>query len=887
MSMVGAAIAHYEITGKLGQGGMGEVYRAKDKKLGREVAIKVLPEAFASDPDRIARFQREARVLASLNHPNIAAIYGLEESGGTKFLVMELVAGETLAERIKRGAIAVEEALKLALQIAEALEAAHEKGVIHRDLKPANIIVTPEGKVKVLDFGVAKALAGEPVEADVANSPTLSDAATRQGIILGTAAYMSPEQAKGKPVDKRADIWASGVVLFEMLTGRQLFTGETISDTLASVLKTEPEWNRLPQNLHPRIRLLLERCLRKDAKDRYGAISDGRVDIQEALADPGGVFGQPIAATGHRGTFRTMLPWLAAAVVVGAIAAGVAVWTLRGPETRQVMRSQYSLPEGQRFTSPLYLPILAVSPDGKQFVYSTNNGLYVRSLDEFDAKLIVGTETDPSTPFFSPDGKWIGYWSQADHKLKKIAISGGAPVILCDAPALVAGASWGADDRIVYAEYQNGIKRVSANGGIPEMIVKGAAYLPQLLPDAKSLLFTFGSAPYKVIVQSLQSGERKELLAGDNARYISTGHIVYSVENNLFAVPFDLKTFKVTGGPAPLVEGVWRLRAVYPPQYAVSDSGTLVYVPGATDTAGPQRTLAWVDRNGKEQPLAAPPNAYGAPRISPDGTRVALTVGAGEPDIWIWDLVRKTMTRLTFDKQNSYSLWTPDGKRIAYASMREDTKDTSVGVYWKAADGTGVDEKLASAPDRQFLPGSWSSDGRTLVVVEATGGGNDHIGMLSMEGDRNYRPLLHEKYNEFRPQISPDGQWMAYMSDESGQDEIYVRPFPDVNNGRWQVSTGGGSTPLWAPNGRELLYRSGDSVIAVSVQTEPAFRLGTPKTLFRGTYVTGVAWDISPDGKRFLMIKELASATTATEGPRKINIVLNWFEELKQRVPVK
>jgi len=499
MSMIGKTLGHYQINAQLGKGGMGEVFQAKDQKLGRDVAIKVLPEEFARDTDRVARFQREAKLLASLNHPNIAAIYGLEESGGTNFLVLELVEGETLADRIKGGAIPVEESLKLALQIAEALEAAHEKGIIHRDLKPANIKVTPDSKVKVLDFGLAKAFAGEQSDLSVANSPTLSDAATQQGVILGTAAYVSPEQARGKAVDKRADIWAFGCVLFEMITGRAAFSGKDVTDILAAVIRSEPEWDSLPANLHGRLREVLERCLKKDLKDRYHDISDVRVDIQRVLTDPSGVFAQPVMAVKPRKRLRLGLPWVAVGVILAAVITGVVVWELKPTEPRQVMRSEFDLPEGQQVNMSPH-STLAVSSDGKQFVYETNKGLYARSLNEFNAKLISGTETNPGNPFFSPDGKWIGYFSGTDQKLKKIAISGGAPVSLCDVSAPAAGASWGADDTIVFAELFTDLKRVSANGGTPELIVKGAVYDPQLLPDGKSLMFTFGRPPYRTIV---------------------------------------------------------------------------------------------------------------------------------------------------------------------------------------------------------------------------------------------------------------------------------------------------------------------------------------------------------------------------------------------------
>jgi Tol biopolymer transport system component len=892
MPEIGQMISHYSIVEKIGKGGMGEVFRAKDQKLGRDVAIKVLPEEFARDADRVARFQREAKLLASLNHSNIASIYGLEESDGTNFLVLELIEGETLADRIKSGPIAVEESLTLALQIAEALEAAHEKGVIHRDLKPANIKITPDGKIKVLDFGLAKAFAGDQEEVNLSNSPTLSDAATQQGVILGTAAYMSPEQARGKSVDKRADIFAFGCVLYEMLAGHPAFSGKDVTDILAAVIRSEPVWNDLPANVHWRLREVLERCLEKEAKDRYGDISDARVDIRKVLADPSGVFAQPISAAKPRKRLQLGLPWIAAIFVLGLILAGAAVWKLRPAEPKQVMRFEYELPEGQEFSDLAY-PALAMSPDGKRFAYSTARGLFLHSVDELTSKLIAGTEGSASQPFFSPDGKWIGYLSIEGLKVKKIDINGGAPVALCD--ALPLGLNWDVDNTIIYGQYSAGdIMRVSSNGGSPEPLIKTRtqlSVLPQMLPDGKSVLYTASVPQPRIVVQSLKSGERKELFAGIAGRYVPTGHIVYGLSNNnnLFAIPFDPDTLELKGGAVPVVEGV-----ISPLHYAISDSGTLVYIPGTSSAAAQsnQRTLVWVDRKGKEEPISAASNDYHAPRISPDGTKVALSIRAGDKsDIWIWDTVRETMTRLTFDGFNGYSLWTSDGQRIAFSKATQ-AAAFSDSVYWKAADGTGEEEKLGSAPDRMLLPWSWSSDGKALALFEATGITYYDIGILSMEGNHEHKSLLKEKYIEFQPKISPDGKWMAYASNESGQLEIYVRPFPDVNKGRWQVSTSGGDTPLWAPNGRELFYRNAEAVMSVSVETEPAFKAGKPGILFRGTYVPlsisdGQPWDISPDGKRFLMLKPPVSTGGAPAAARKVDIVVNWFEELKRRAPVK
>ncbi len=890
MSMIGKSLIHYEITAEIGKGGMGEVYQAKDTKLGRDVAIKVLPKEFAMDHDRVARFQREAKLLASLNHPNIAAIYGLEESEGIQFLVMELIEGDTLRDRIKSGPIPVEEALKLALQMAEALEAAHEKGVIHRDLKPANIKVTPEGKVKILDFGLAKAYAGDQENLNPLDSPTLSAAATQQGVILGTAAYMSPEQARGKPVDRRADIWAFGVVLYEMLTGKTAFSGGDQADTLAAVIRSEPEWKSLPANLHWRLREVLERCLEKNAKDRYSGISDARVDIQKALADPSGVFVQPVSTVKPRKKLRVGISWLAATLVLGLVIAGVAVWYLKTPEPPEINRFYYELPEGQQFSDLMYTS-LAVSPNGRNIVYSTPDGLFLRSIDELDARHISGTKNS-TEPFFSPDGQWIGFCSVDNSEYKKIPINGGAPVVLCEV-SMNLGANWNKDKTIVYSSVATGIVRVSSNGGTPELLIEPEPLFiasPQILPDEKTLLFTHvkPDGECDIIVQSLESGERKVLFPGATPRYLSTGHIVYGVENNLFAVPFDIDTLDVVGSPVSIVQGVFRLSAQNLPHYAVSDTGTLVYIPGPMGTESLlNNTLVWVDRQGNEEPLEEESGAYSNPQISPDGTQVALSITVdGNEDIYNYDLLRGTKTRLTFDKAADFlPIWTPDGQRIIFCSDRSGRRS----IFWKASDGTGKVEEITSVPEGSMWSYSLSRDGNTLFFVQFIDppSGLANIGMLSMEDDdRTPKLLLHENYVERSPVISPDGRWLAYESNESGQFEIFVRPFPDVDSGgKWQVSTNGGQTPLWSPDCKELFYQSDDTVMLVSVDTDPTFRLGTPKSLFTGPY--GLS-DISPDGKRFLLMK--SAVTTDDEStentPRRINIVTNWFEELKERVPV-
>jgi serine/threonine protein kinase/Tol biopolymer transport system component len=894
MSMIGKTLAHYEIMSQLGKGGMGEVYQAKDRKLERDVAIKVLPEEFAKDADRVARFQREAKLLASLNHPSIAAIYGLEVSDQTNFLVLELVEGETLANQIKKGPIPVEESLKLALQIAEALEAAHEKGVIHRDLKPANIKVTPDGKVKVLDFGLAKAFAGEQAELNLSNSPTLSNAATQQGIILGTAAYMSPEQARGKPVDKRTDIWAFGCVLYERLTGKAAFQGEDVTEILAAVVKSGVNLDLLPENIHPRVREVIIRCLQKDQKKRYPEINQAHYEIEQVLTDPSGLFVQPVTTAKPRKKLRVGLPWVAVAVVLVAIVAALAGWNLKPPEPRPVTRFEYELPEGHQLGDIVYARPFAVSPDGRQLVYATPKGLYVRPLDQLTTKLIPGTEGATEQPFFSPDGKWIGY--SADRQLKKIAIGGGAPVTLCSITNVsMAGASWGTDDTIVYAQYPGDIMRVPANGGNPKSIIKkkGVSLIyPQMLPDGKSVLYTDINTLFedRVMIGSIESGESRELFKGIAVGYLPTGHIIYGLPNdiNLYAIPFDLDSIQVKGGSIPILEGVAGQAGI---QFAISNSGTLIYIPATGKVTAAQYFPIWIDLKGKEQPLAAAAKDYSDYfRISPDGTRVAFTITVdGNQDIWVWDLARDTMTRLTFDDVlDGVPVWTPDSRRIVFISQRG-----TPGLYWKAADGTGEVEQLFP---HSVCPWSWSGDGKTLVFDDRTKGTEWDLGAFSLEGKHEKTTLLQEKNLKTYAKISPGGRWMAYQSNESGKWEIYVRPFPEVNKGKWQVSTNGGNSPLWSPGGREIYYRNGDATMAVVVETEPTFKPGNPKILFRGNYVsyetnqTVTCWDIHPDGKRFLMLKrpQETSETSSKELPRqKFNIVLNWYEELKQRVPTK
>ncbi len=889
----GTQLGSYEILSPLGKGGMGEVWRARDQKLGREVAIKTLPEEFAQDEERLARFEREAKLLASLNHPNIATIHGLEEHDGMRFLVLELVEGDTLADRLKRGAIPVEESLKFALQIAEALEAAHEKGVIHRDLKPANIKVTPDGKVKVLDFGLAKAFAGDGSEPNLSQSPTLSLAATQQGVILGTAAYMSPEQARGVTVDKRADIWALGCVLYEMLTGKQVFQGELMSDVMASVLKSEPDYKGLPPTIHPKLRELLRRCLEKEPKQRWHDIGDVRVELEQVLADPSGTLIQPAGYLGQVPA-RTSLVWIAASVLVSVVVGGIAVWNLKPSDPRSAWRFTHNLPKDQTFTSR-GRPVVASSPDGTKFVYLANNQLYVRSMNDLTAVPIQGTEDNISSPFFSRDGQWIGYWSRVDGQLKKIPVTGGTPIPLCDA-ANPFGASWGEDDNIVFGQ-DVGIMRVSASGQEPELLIATEdgeqAHGPQILPDG-SVLFTLtkGSEDTRwndaqIVVQSLETDVRKTVFeGGSDARYVPTGHLVYAWENILFGAGFDVANLELVGAAVPIVED---LRRADDPSgntasanYGFSVDGTLVYAVGGLDAADLKR-LILMDRDGTVENLPGPPKDYSRPRFSPNGNQIAVeSEESGEDSIWVYPLAGDTsIRRLTLEGNNRYPEWTPDGERITFESDRAEQPN----IFWKRADGTGVAEPLTDREGGQ-VPESWSPDGQHLTFREQRD-------IWVRTGDATPEPFAVMESTQTASKFSPDGKWVAYSSNHD-QDifKVYVEPFPKTGT-QYQITSKPTGPPVWSPDGRELVYADPTHTLwSVPISTEPSFSFGNAAPLPQppaGTllFVSGVErnYDISPDGEQFLFASPVQSESRETPS-LQINIVLNWFEELKERVPV-
>jgi eukaryotic-like serine/threonine-protein kinase len=922
--VIGSRFGPYDVVAKLGEGGMGEVYRARDAALNRDVALKILAPAFADDADRLARFEREAQVLASLNHPHIAQIYGLERqdtqegqerqdrTDGSRALVLELVEGPTLADRIAQGPVPLDEAIEIARQLIGALEAAHEQGIIHRDLKPANIKLRPDGTVKVLDFGLAKAF--DPTSSSVSGdrpsismSPTLT-AATQLGMILGTAAYMAPEQARGKPVDKRADIWAFGCVLYEMVSGRRPFAGEEVSDTLAYVITKDVDWVALPTTTPRHIRRLLRRCLEKDPKKRLRDIGDARVELEEGTAreEPASSATAPTPAS-KPSTVRRALPWIAGLVAGGALTATVAFVARPRPAALPVQRLSLVMPA----TTPYVGQVggeLAISPDGTRLVYPAVQGgvrlLYMRRLDQLDAQPIRGTD-DGFNPFFSPDGEWIGFFSaggSVNGKLKKVAVRGGPALTLGDTSVPTGG--WLSDDSILFTRSDGqvwSLYRVPAAGGgatkfaTPATDQKEQRFgWPEPLPDGKNILLsvTMGAPGFdqsRVVVMSLETGKHRTVVEqGYHARYVSSGHIVYALGANLMAVPFDVRRLITTGPPVPLVEGVRSRSTTGEICFGVSSTGFLVYQPG-TASVGAQRTLTWVDRTGKEEAVPAPARSYVIPRLSPDGTRVALDVRDQDNDIWVWDLARHTLRRLTFDPGvDSFPVWTPDAKRIIFSSVRS---PGITNLSWQAADGTGQPERLVESPVAQ-VPQSVSPDGTQLVFRQADTQTSLDLYTLPLSGERRPAPLLRTTFTEQNADISPDGRWVAYQSNESGQNEIYVRPFPRVETGKWQISTNGGTRPLWSRDGRELFYMTGPAdvrsrVMASSIAAGAAFSATTPQMLFEGPYYSGGGvnpgrtFDVSADGSRFLMIRDQTTASgTSTDAP--LVVVLNFFDELKR-----
>ena len=888
----GTRLGPYEILSPLGSGGMGEVYRASDAKLKREVAIKVLPEAVAKDHERLARFEREAQLLASLNHPNIATIHGVEDSGGAPALVMELVEGPTLEDRIAQGPIPVAEALPIAREIAEGLDYAHERGIIHRDLKPANVKLTGDGKVKILDFGLAKAL--DPVAGasspDATRSPTITAAATQAGVILGTAAYMSPEQARGKPADKRSDIWAFGCVLWEMLTGERLFHGETVSDTLAAVLRAEIEWETLPAGTPPAIRRLLERCLERDPKRRLRDVGEARIAMEEAPASLIATRAETAAGLASRRAGRgRMVASALAGVALGALlVAGVAAMRNRRSARDSGVRLNVVLPRDQAMVVE-GLPNFALSRDGAEITYAAKKeagktALYLRSMGSFDARELADTE-GATAPFFSPDGQWLGYF--VGGKVHKMAVSGGPPQLVCDSPVSeLGGAAWADDGSVLVPSMNGSLMRAAPSGGKCVEIVKpdaarGELLEPESLPGGEGILFAslggFQTSQAHIAVLDLKTGKSQVIISqGTNPRYVEPGFVVFGRSGAILAAPFDPHGLKLLGQPFPVVERAMPDSAYGIEQFAVSRSGVLAYVAG-TRTAV-KRRIVLADRKGVSTTVTADANSYEDLSLSPDGREIAMTVEGASWNIWVYHLDRGTLTRLTFENDNRDPLWTPDGKRVVYTSLRNGL----YGLYWRPADGSGPEELLSASKNWVFA-NSWSADGRFLAFGQQDAETGFDILILPVGGDRKPYPFVRSSFREWFGEFSPDGRWIAYESNESGRSEVYLRPFPGPG-GKWQVSTEGGARPEWSRDGRELFYFESDRMMRVTVDSGHALAVGRPELLFPCNCLnSGRYYEVTPDAKHFLLIQNAQPVSPVAQ----INLVLGWGSELERQMREK
>jgi len=879
----GTRLGAYEITGELGVGGMGEVYRATDTNLKREIAIKILPPAFASDADRIARFQREAEALAALNHSNIAQIYGLERSGDTTALAMELVEGPTLADRIAQGPIPVDEALGIARQIADALEAAHGRQIVHRDLKPANIKLRPDGTVKVLDFGIATA-PESPVATSGRRSPVLlTPALTEAGVLLGTAAYMSPEQARGRAVDQRADIWAFACVLYEMLTGQPAFGGEDVTTTLARVLEREANTAELPDELPAAVRHTIALCLEKDPSQRIADIRDVRLALSgrfETAAQP-----TDLATSTSASSSRARFAWIVAsiAVVVAAALAVPALRDLRGSSMRGAngagARVELNVAPGVELYSSSG-EMSGVAPDGSSVAYigveGAVRGVYLRRLDDFATVRIRGTETVSDCCAFSPDSRSLAF-TAADGAVRRLSLADGLVTPVATG-ADFSGLAWESADSIVFSR-REALWRVDVSGGEPTQVTMDAPggnarrlAWPNVLPGGAILFASSETDGDDWQIESVQpaTGERHTVVErGTFPRYTLNGHLLFYRDGELFGAPFDARTQRVTG-PAVRVLANLPAGTSGVPLLAVSAAGTLVYSPVTTAAR-----LVWVSRLGFEQSVIDTPRPYQNPRLDPRGRWVLVQAG----DLWLHDLMRATFTRVATDDlaRAAFPVLTPDGERVVYKTNR--------GLSWLALDGSGRGEAIAGTEFNDY-PGSVSSDGKLLLFVRLTPGTSGDIYGASLDGDAAIRPLLQTPAYDGSARLSPDGRWLAYSSDDSGRMEVYLRPFPAPDQ-RWQVSTQGGTQPVWSPDGQELFYRDGDKMMAVGVQviSDAAPVLSEPEVLFEHPYSFGAGitipnYDVSADGQRFLMVKEDA-------GVRHLNLVLNWTEELERLVPTQ
>ena len=886
---IGSRLGPYEVLARIGAGGMGEVYKARDARLNRVVAIKTLPDHLADRPDLRERLDREARTIASLNHPHICTLYDIGRQDGAAFLVMEYLEGETLAQRLAKGPLPFQQVLQYAIQISDALDKAHHQGVTHRDLKPGNIMLTKTG-TKLLDFGLAKLRQEASSATPLSELPTERDAITAQGAIVGTLLYMAPEQLEGKEVDARTDIFAFGAVVYEMATRKKAFEGTNQASVIGAILKDDPPpISSLQPMAPPALDRVVKKCLAKEPEKRWQAASDVCDELRWIAESGSQATPAPTAAPkGIRLRWRGALLWGVAFVVLAAVT-GNAIWNRKSASpiiSVPVSRIAITLPSDQPLAGLEIGTAVALSPDGTRLVYAARQGgmqqLYLRPLGGLEAKPIPGTQ-GAVQPFFSPDGQWLGFF--AEGKLKKISVSGGDAVSLADAND-PRGASWGSQGMIIFIPTRNSaLQKVSDAGGTTQPLTRfgkneNSHRWPEFLPGNEAILFAASSGGTnwnnaQISVQSVGTGERRDLIqGGTHPRYAPSGHLVYAQGGTLMAVPFDAQRLAVTGAALPVQEGVLQSTLSGAAQYSFSSTGSLVYVPGSVQAT--QRKLVWVNRSGAEQPVAAPARAYRGPRLSPDGRVVAVAVEGQETEIWLYNLSRDTLTRLTFQGNTNYNpVWTTDGKRIVFTSVGQ-------GLHWQAADGSGGPEML-----KEFggTPNSWSPDGQVLAFDDNRSNTGRDIWVLRL-ADRKEEQFLGTPFNEGAAQFSPDGRWLAYVSNESGHYEVYVQPYPGPG-GKLQISTEGGAEPFWNPNGRELFYRIDNKMMAVDITTQPSFSAGKPKVLFAGQYqsspspVPNANYDVSSDGQRFLMLKPGGQDQAVTQ----INVVLNWFEELKQKVP--
>jgi serine/threonine protein kinase/Tol biopolymer transport system component len=930
--MIGQRIGPYEVTAKIGAGGMGEVYRARDTKLNRDVAIKVLPQAFAADQDRLTRFTREAQTLAALNHPNIAQIHGLEEAAGTRALIMEFVDGDELSALIAGGhpeaesvssklrdsgsatsreslqpdaagvgprrregsraprGLKIDDALPIARQIADALEAAHEAGIVHRDLKPANIKIKADGKVKVLDFGLAKAMDSAASGAAAMNSPTLTNRATEMGVILGTAAYMAPEQAKGKAVDKRADIWAFGVVLHEMLTGRRMFEAESVAETLGLIFARDPDLAALPADTPASVRDLIARCLVRDPRQRLRDIGDARIALESS----------PASAVRAPESSRAPVPpstrarwyWpaaLVASIVIAPLVAGN-FWAPAVQAPSPVARLSIVLPPGHQLQDPRVVP-LAVSPDGTHLVYAASAAgkvmLYHRALDAAQAEPIAGTEGGQS-PFFKPDSKWVGFF--AGGQLKKVALDGGALEVLCPAPT-ARGGSWGDDGHVYFAPTTfSSIWRVAETGGAAAEFThldreQGEVrhQWPQKLPGGGGLIFTVWIGPgrdEKSVAMQTAAGERRLLVrGGEHGRYVPPGYLVYARSDNLMAVPFDLERPGPASGAPTRLPSLVHGEAAEGSGFEVSSAGVLATLPVSSERLS--RRVAIVDQSGRAEALPIPVNAYEQVRISPDGKQAIVQLLEGVVTLWLYDFERASLTPLVKASSSSQvGVWTVDSKRVIYRGTRKGSRN----LYWRAADGTGVEERLTTKEGVVQSPQSVSSDGNWAIFSEGGLGTGSDLWKVSLTGDKKVQQILVTPTNETEAVVSPaGGGWLAYVADDAGRDEVYVQPFPGPGP-RIPISRNGGDEPLWSRDGRQLFFLNRDKFMAADVTMSPAFSASAPRQLYEAQFMVSpnntTSYSLAPDGKRLLRVQAVQPEQPAT----RIEVVVNWTEELRRLV---